>query len=171
MTLASFVEALFNFAFYYPFFMAYLWITGAVYYFFYREHAEKRAVNDPPPLPEQPPGVTFIVPCHDEGQNARETIAALLGQDYPDFEVLAVNDASSDETGKILDEMAMLSDHLRVIHFETNQGKAMGLRAGAIAAKNEILICIDGDAILDRYAARWLVWHFIKGPRVGASGR
>jgi biofilm PGA synthesis N-glycosyltransferase PgaC len=119
-------------------------------------------------LPEQPPGVTFIVPCHDEGQNARETIAALLGQDYPDFEVLAVNDASSDETGKILDEMAMLSDHLRVIHFETNQGKAMGLRAGAIAAKNEILICIDGDAILDRYAARWLVWHFIKGPRVGA---
>jgi biofilm PGA synthesis N-glycosyltransferase PgaC len=168
MTLAGFVEALFNFAFYYPFFMAYLWITGAVYYFFYREHAEKRAVNDPPPLPEQPPGVTFIVPCHDEGQNARETIAALLGQDYPDFEVLAVNDASSDETGKILDEMAMLSDHLRVIHFETNQGKAMGLRAGAIAAKNEILICIDGDAILDRYAARWLVWHFIKGPRVGA---
>ena len=168
MTLASFVEALFNFAFYYPFFMAYLWITGAIYYFFYREHAEKRPVNDPPPLPEQPPGVTFIVPCHDEGQNARETIGALLGQDYPDFEVLAVNDASSDNTGKILDEMAMLSDRLRVIHFETNQGKAMGLRAGAIAAKNEILICVDGDAILDRYAARWLVWHFINGPRVGA---
>ena len=168
MTLATIVEALFNFAFYYPFFMAYLWISGAVYYFFYRERAEKRPVNDPPPLPEQPPGVTFIVPCHDEGQNARETIAALLGQDYPDFEVLAVNDASSDNTGKILDEMAMLSDRLRVIHFETNQGKAMGLRAGALAAKNEILICVDGDALLDRYAARWLVWHFIKGPRVGA---
>jgi biofilm PGA synthesis N-glycosyltransferase PgaC len=168
MTFATFVEGLFDFAFFYPFFMAYLWITGAVYYFFYREQEEKRPVNEPPPLPEDAPGITFIVPCHDEGPNVRETINALLKQDYPNFEIIAVNDASSDNTGKILHEMAALADQLRVINFATNQGKAMGLRAGAIAANNEILVCIDGDALLDRYAARWLVWHFLQGPRVGA---
>ena len=167
MTLSNVVSALFDFAFYYPFFMAYLWMTGAVYYFFYREKVEKQPVDRPPPLPATP-GITFIVPCHDEGANVRETVGALLEQAYPDFEVIAVNDASNDDTGQILDEMALLEDRLRVIHFESNQGKAMGLRAGAIAANNEILICIDGDAILDPHAAHWLVWHFTSGPRVGA---
>ncbi len=167
MTLTGIVYFLFDFAFFYPFFMAYLWMTGAIYYFFYREKIEKRAVDDPPPLDEAP-GVTFIVPCHDEGQNVRETIGAIFDQEYPDFEIIAINDASSDETGEILDEMALLDDRLRVIHFETNQGKAMGLRAGAVAANNEILICIDGDALLDPHAAHWLAWHFVNGPRVGA---
>ncbi|MDH3983854.1 MAG: poly-beta-1,6-N-acetyl-D-glucosamine synthase [Gammaproteobacteria bacterium] len=167
MTLSNIFGFLFDFAFFYPFFMAYLWIMGATYYFFYREKVEKRAVDDPPLL-EETPGVTFIVPCHDEGPNVRETIGALFEQVYPDFEVVAIDDASNDETGQILDEMALLEDRLRVIHFDTNQGKAMGLRAGALAANNEILICIDGDAILDPHAAHWLTWHFVNWPRVGA---
>ena len=167
MIFSDMVHWLFDFAFYYPFFMAYLWMTGAVYYFFYREKVEKRPADDPPPLAEFP-GVTFIVPCHDEGPNVRETIDALLEQAYPNFEVIAVNDASNDDTGQILDEMALVEGRLRVIHFETNQGKAMGLRAGAIAARNELLVCIDGDAILDPHATHWLAWHFVNGPRVGA---
>ncbi len=168
MTLEAFVLALFDFSFYYPFFMAYMWMGGAVYYFFYREKADKRHFSDPPDLPAGAPEVTFIVPCHNEGENVRETICALLDQDYPAFEVIAVNDASTDDTGRILNELAAVADQLRVIHFESNQGKAMGLRAAAAAAKNEILVCIDGDAILDRHAGRWLVRHFLKSPRVGA---
>ena len=167
MTVQKIVYWLYDFAFFYPFFMAYLWMTGAIYYFFYREKVEKRLPDDPPPLSRYP-GVTFIVPCHDEGPNVRETIGALLEQEYPNFEVIAVNDASNDDTGQILDDMALVEDRLRVIHFETNQGKAMGLRAAAIAARNEILVCIDGDAILDVHATHWLVWHFVHGPRVGA---
>ncbi|MCH8112612.1 MAG: poly-beta-1,6 N-acetyl-D-glucosamine synthase, partial [Proteobacteria bacterium] len=159
--------ALFDFAFYYPLFMSYLWMTGAIYYFFYREHVEKRPVDDPPRLPDTP-GVTFIVPCHNEARNVRDTIRALLEQDYPDFEVIAVNDASTDDTGEILEAMAEDSDQLRVIHLATNQGKAMGLRVATIASNNEILVCVDGDAILERHATRWLVRHFANAPRVGA---
>ena len=167
MTFESVILALFDFAFYYPLFMAYVWVTASVYYFFYRERVEMRPYYDPPKLPETP-GVTLIVPCHNEAENIRDTIVALLKQDYPDFEVIAINDASTDRTGEILEEMAELSDQLRIIHFETNQGKALGLRAGALAANNEILVCIDGDAILERHATRWLAWHFSQGPRVGA---
>jgi biofilm PGA synthesis N-glycosyltransferase PgaC len=163
----SIVKALFEFAFYYPLFMSYLWMTGAVYYFFYWEKLDKRPVHDPPKLLDSP-DVSFIVPCHNEARNVQDTILALLNQDYPEYEVIAINDASTDETGEILEEMAATSDRLRVIHLETNQGKAMGLRVGAIAAKNEILVCIDGDAILERHATRWLVWPFAHGPRVGA---
>ena len=167
MNFESIVKALFEFAFYYPLFMSYLWMTGAVYYFFYWEKLDKRPVHDPPKLLDSP-DVSFIVPCHNEARNVQDTILALLNQDYPEYEVIAINDASTDETGEILEEMAATSDRLRVIHLETNQGKAMGLRVGAIAAKNEILVCIDGDAILERHATRWLVRPFAHAPRVGA---
>jgi biofilm PGA synthesis N-glycosyltransferase PgaC len=159
--------ALLNYTFYYPLFMSFLWMTGAVYYFFYRERAEHRAPDDPPALPETPP-VSYIIPCHNESANVAETIQSLLEQDYPEFEIIAINDASPDETGAILDEIARREPRLRVIHFETNQGKAMGLRMGALAARHEILVCMDGDALLDRHATRWLVRHFVSGARVGA---
>lgn len=132
MTMTQFVNGLLDFAFYYPMFMSYMWMTGAIYYFFYREHVEKRHFEDPPVLPDAP-GVSFIVPCHNEEENVVETLEALLDQDYDEFEVIAVNDASTDETGDILDAMAEQSSRLRVIHLATNQGKAMGLRLGAIA--------------------------------------
>ncbi len=167
MSFEQFISALLAFAFYYPLFMSYLWMTGAIYYFYYRERVETRPVDDPPVLPDTP-GVSFIVPCHNEDRNIRDTILALLEQDYPDFEVIAVNDASTDRTGEILEAMAEDSDQLRVIHLATNQGKAMGLRVAAIASNNEILVCIDGDAILERHATRWLVRHFAQAPRVGA---
>ncbi|MET0331858.1 MAG: poly-beta-1,6-N-acetyl-D-glucosamine synthase, partial [Dyella sp.] len=57
---------------------------------------------------------------------------------------------------------------LRVIHFGSNQGKAMGLRMAALAAHGEFLVCVDGDALLDEYATHWMVSHLIDGPRVGA---
>jgi poly-beta-1,6-N-acetyl-D-glucosamine synthase len=44
----------------------------------------------------------------------------------------------------------------------------MGLQAGALVAKNEILLGIDGDALLDRHAAYWMVRHFVADPEVGA---
>ncbi len=167
MTIDVVIKAMFEFAFYYPLFMSYLWMTGAVYYFFHWERTDPRPVHDAPKLPDSP-GVTFIVPCHNEARNVRDTIEALLEQDYPDFEVIAINDASSDKTGDILDEIAAQSTALRVIHLAENQGKAMGLRVGAIAARNEILVCIDGDAILEKHATSWLVAPFVQSPRVGA---
>ena len=167
MTLESVVHTLFDFTFYYPLFMSYVWATGAAYYFFYREQAEHRR-PDNPPQPGDMPAVTFLVPCHNEGANVEETIRSLLDQDYPELEIIAINDASSDDTGPRLDALVAREPRLRVIHFVRNQGKAMGLRMGALAARHEILICLDGDALLDPHATRWLVRHFLEGARVGA---
>lgn len=167
MSLDRFIYGLFDFSFYYPVFMSYVWMAGALYYFFYRERAKDYKPNNPPPLRETPP-VTFLVPCHNEGANVEETIASLLEQDYPDFEVIAINDASTDDTGERLNKLAATERKLRVIHFQTNQGKAVGLRIGALATSNEYLICIDGDALLDTHATRWLIRHFLEGSRVGA---
>jgi len=169
--LAPWAAAIFNwmleFSFMYPLIMSILWMTGSLYYYFYRERREHLEPSEPPHLPHTPP-VSFIVPCHNEGPNIQETIQSLLSQDYPDFEIIAVNDASTDNTGAVLDAIATVEPRLRVIHFPINQGKAIGLRVATLASKHEILIGLDGDALLDPNATRWLVRHFVTGARVGA---
>jgi poly-beta-1,6-N-acetyl-D-glucosamine synthase len=157
---------LFSFVFYYPLFMAYLWMIGALYYYLRREYNE-RLPDDPPPLANAPP-VSIIIPCHNEAEQIEETISHLSLLEYPDFEIIAVNDGSTDGTGELLESLAARYDRLRVIHFAANQGKAMGLRMGALVAKHDFLICIDGDALLDRHAVSWMMSHFLSGPRVGA---
>lgn len=154
------------FTFFYPLFMAYLWMIGAIWYYFHYERFGSIPSN--PPLLKEYPKVSLIVPCHNEGDNVRETIMNLLNHDYPDFEVIAVNDGSKDNTGQILDEMLPLHDKLRVVHLAQNQGKAVGLNTAALMADSEFLICIDGDALLHRQAAKWMMSHFQSSPRVGA---
>jgi len=154
------------FLLFYPLFMAYLWMIGAIYYYWRRER-NKPGYECEPELSAYP-GVSLVVPCHNEGDNVLETIAALLAQTYPNFEIIAVNDGSTDNTGAILDKLAKFHHKLRVIHFTHNQGKAMGLRMAALTSPHEFLICIDGDALLDPHAASWIMSHFVNGPRVGA---
>ena len=45
MTVAGVIYGLFDFAFYYPVFMSYVWMAGAIYYFFYREQTEHRRLK------------------------------------------------------------------------------------------------------------------------------
>lgn len=157
---------LFEFAFLYPIVMSFFWMSGGLYYYFRRErHARMR--TDPPPLAEYP-FVSILIPCHNEGDNAEETIGSALLQKYPDFEVIAINDGSRDNTAEVLNTLAARHERLRVIHLDRNLGKANALRMGALAAKSEYLVCIDGDALLDEYAAHWMVSHLTSGPRVGA---
>lgn len=159
--------ALLNFAYLYPLFMAYVWMAGGLYYFYHWE-ARGRSHPDRPPKREKWPGVSILVPCYNEGEQVVETVEWLLEQDYPDYEIIAVNDGSQDNTGALLDDLAARHERLRVIHFATNQGKAMGLRMAAMASRHEFLVCIDGDALLDHHACKWLVHHMLTGPRVGA---
>ena len=164
---SNFSHNLQQFVFFYPLFMAYLWMFGGIYYRYHWENQCKEPWNDPGPLLEYPP-VTILVPCHNEGDNVKDTIAFLAAQHYPDFEIIAVNDGSTDNTGELLDELAQEYGSLRVVHLAGNQGKAMALNVGALMTRNNILICIDGDALLDTYATHWLVRQFLTAPRLGA---
>jgi biofilm PGA synthesis N-glycosyltransferase PgaC len=157
---------LLDFAFYYPLIMSIFWMCGSLIYFFRRERGKPTRVN-PPPLKEYP-FVSLIVPCHNEGEQVRETLMQLNAQIYPDFEIIAVNDGSRDDTGARLEALQEELPRLRVIHLASNQGKAMGLRMAAVAARGDFLVCIDGDAMLDEYAAHWMMSHMMEGPRVGA---
>src|SRR4051812_30202226 len=69
-------------------------------------------------LPDDPPQVTVIVPAKDEGAGIASCINLVLAIDYPSFDVIAVNDRSSDDTGAILDSLARDSDKLRIVHID-----------------------------------------------------
>lgn len=161
------MSVLLEFAFYYPLFMAYLWMIGACIYYFHWERNNRFDHENPPQLRSYPP-VSILVPCHNEGRDVEETMEFLLQQHYPDFEIIAINDGSQDDTLEILLALARAHPQLRVINLEQNQGKAVALNTGALFSANEFLICIDGDALLAPNATTWIMQHLLSGPRVAA---
>ncbi len=155
----------------YPLVMALAWISLALAYTLSRERPE-RWLRRPPPLAGGSPApalpVSVLIPCFNEGDTLAETIASACRLDWPDWEVIAINDGSSDDTGAQLDALTAREPRLRVVHLASNQGKALALRAGALLARHELVFCIDADALLDPQALAWLVRHLIADPRIGA---
>lgn len=162
----GFVE---GFIYYYPLFMAYIWMFGALIFYFRHEAplSQPTSKEHLPELSEFPP-VSILVPCYNEAENIRETIDILLQQQYPNYEIIAINDGSKDNTLEILHELAAEHPKLRVVNLATNQGKAMALRTAALLANSEYLVCIDGDALLAPEAVAWMVKGMVNNPGVGA---
>ena len=158
-------QSILNFIFYYPLFMSYLWMIGAL--IFYWKERKEPPYKQPEALSEYPL-VAVLIPCFNEQDNAVETITHALRLNYPNFEVIAINDGSSDRTADILNELAEKHEKLRVVHLAENQGKAMALQAGSLLTDAEYLIGIDGDALLDQHAAQWMIRHFLQSPSVAA---
>ena len=164
--LSAIIGFLAAFAFCYPLLMAYVLMEGAIFYYYRYEHKKPRFF-DLPQLREYPL-VSLMVPCYNEGYNIMETIEALSQTKYPNYEIIAVNDGSKDNTLEILMDLRKTYPRLRVINLATNQGKAVGLKTAVVAAKGEFVVCVDGDSFLDPHALHWFMSHFLSSPRVGA---
>lgn len=161
-------HALLAYVFFYPLFMSTLWMIGAIFFYYKNEKPYlQQKIPDLRPG-EYWQGVSIVIPCYNEGENVKETMYHALNVDYPEFEVIAVNDGSKDDTLSLLLELAQSNPKLKVVNLAENQGKALGLQAGALVAKYEFLVCIDGDALIDPYCLYWMVKHFIRYPQVAA---
>jgi len=153
----------FIFIFFYPLFMAVYWMTGALIFFNRRERNRSK-----PPELDHHPHVSVLVPCHNEENCIHDAIRQLLANHYPSFDIIAVNDGSTDNTGQILQELSNEFDQLKVVTLTKNYGKAMALNAGVLASKADFIMCIDADALLDKDALFWMIKHFVDSPRVAA---
>ena len=116
-----------------------------------------------------PPPVSILVPARDEERGVEAGVGSLLGQDYPDFEVVVVDDRSTDRTGEILARLAAAHPRLRVVRGEEPPrgwlGKPHALWQAARAARGELLLFVDADV---RYHPRALpeVVAFLESRRV-----
>ena len=120
------------------------------------------------PEGESGPPVSVLIPCFNEGPRLQETLRAALALRWSEWEVIAINDGSSDHTAAVLEAMAVDQPRLRVVHLASNQGKAVALRTGALLARHALLLCIDADALLDPHALGWIVRHFARDPGLAA---
>jgi biofilm PGA synthesis N-glycosyltransferase PgaC len=163
------------YSFYYPLFMAYLWMVGAIFYYVrferppreVRAHLARGQLEAPPELPEYPL-VCIVVPCFNEGRDLRDTVKYLLACHYPNFDILLVNDGSTDDTRTIMNELVAAHPKIRAIHLARNEGKAVALDTAAAMTSAQFLACIDADALLDPDALHWMMQHLLRGTRVGA---
>ena len=157
-------DGIVEFVYWYPALMAMLWVVGSLVFYF---NNEKR---DPLPLKETPM-VSILMPAHNEGDILYNIVKEMTELNYPNYELIMINDGSSDDTGEVLRNIVAMYENVRVIDLKKNCGKANALYLGAIAAKGEILVGVDADSYLDKNALRYLVSHFINkqnGERVGA---
>lgn len=105
-------------------------------------------------LPVPAPRVSIVVAARDEGSGLEAGLQSLLAQDYPDYEVIVVDDRSSDSTPQILAGEAARHERLKIIRIDELPagwlGKNHALERGAEAAGGSFLIFIDADVILAR---------------------
>jgi biofilm PGA synthesis N-glycosyltransferase PgaC len=93
--------------------------------------------------------ISVIISARNEAQNIPKFLPAILNQDYPNFEVVVVNDCSVDNTPQILLEMSKNYPHLKLVtvieHPRFKTGKKFALTMGIKAAANEHLLFTDAD--------------------------
>ncbi len=149
----------------YPLVTSGIWIFTAIIFYLRREHVRPE-VKDAFYAAGDRPLVSFIIPAFNEDDNITNTLAAVLAVDYPTFEVLVVDDCSTDAT---LDRIRpyLLDSRVRVLHKDVNEGKAMALNDAIPLTRGELIFVMDADAEPAPDILHYMVPHF-DSPRCGA---
>lgn len=99
-----------------------------------------------PPADQTQPRISVIVPVRNEEANIAPLVAEITAAlDGRDFEIVYVNDGSSDETATILGNLRGTYPNLRVLHHAQSRGQSAAIRSGVLAAKAGIIATLDGD--------------------------
>ncbi|MGK7369845.1 MAG: glycosyltransferase, partial [Candidatus Halalkalibacterium sp. M3_1C_030] len=110
------------------------------------------------PEPETFPSLSIIVPaCNEEG-NIEPALSSLLEQDYPNLEIIAINDRSTDNTGQIIDRLSNEFKSLRALHINELPdgwvGKTNALKKGYEASEGDWVLATDADVCYKPEALR-----------------
>lgn len=120
----------------------------AVYFIFFLT-AFLSAKNTKATPTANPEPVSLIVCAHDEEANLRELIPLLLDQDYPEYEIIVVDDRSNDDTWSFLWEENQKNSRLKIVSIDKTpdkfNAKKYGITLGIKAAKHEKIILTDAD--------------------------
>jgi poly-beta-1,6 N-acetyl-D-glucosamine synthase len=140
--------------------------------FSFLEHIEYVLVTDPTftenyQRDDTLPLISLVVPAYNEGLVIQPALRNLLTLEYPDYEVIVVDDGSSDDTYALASQVSRESSKVPVrVITKQNGGKADALNTGIAVARGEFVMCMDGDTKLSRNALRAMIRHF-DDPRVG----
>jgi biofilm PGA synthesis N-glycosyltransferase PgaC len=158
----KFFAILTYFIFLYPLYMSFVWMIGGLLFSIRREGAKSVKLD-------YHPFFSILVPAYNEEKVIGVTVEYLGDLNYPDYEVIVINDGSTDETAEILDNLVLKHPSwLKVVHLQENKGKANALNMGILISKGQFLATIDADCLLGKEALNWFAWHLVSSSRVGA---
>jgi glycosyltransferase involved in cell wall biosynthesis len=96
--------------------------------------------------------ISVFFPCFNEQENVENTVSKAvetLEDANADYEIIIVNDGSSDSTGPIADKIAIHNTRIKVVHHPTNLGYGAALQSGFKAATKNLVFYTDGDGQFD----------------------
>lgn len=119
-------------------------------------------------IKEWTPFVSIIIPAYNEEESIKDSIISALSQDYPNFEVIVVDDGSEDKTFEVASSIK--DERLRVFR-KRHEGKARALNFGLSKARGEIIVTTDADTLLHNSAVKELVNRFHDKSVLGVGGQ
>jgi cellulose synthase/poly-beta-1,6-N-acetylglucosamine synthase-like glycosyltransferase/peptidoglycan/xylan/chitin deacetylase (PgdA/CDA1 family)/spore germination protein YaaH len=110
-------------------------------------------------IPGFEPLVTIIVPAFNEGKVIGTMLRSLLASSYKNFEVLVIDDGSTDDTAEVVTAMAVAHPRIRLIR-QTNGGKSKAANRALAEARGDIVVAVDADTLVAPEAIPKMVAHF-----------
>lgn len=130
----------------YPVIGSFFWFAGSMSYRFFKTN--KRDDNWQEIPEDEQPLITIMIPAHNEEVMIEETITYLFEEiNYSNFEVLVMDDGSTDQTPEILARLRDKYPRLRTVRVTKNKGKAHAFNIGMYFAKGEYILSNDADTI------------------------
>ncbi len=129
----------------YPILGGFTWFVGVICYKLVFKHRQPDWIE----IPEEiEPLITIMIPVHNEEVVIAKTINYLMTQlNYHNYEVLVLDDGSTDTTPEILSALMTTYPNLRVVHIEKNKGKAHAFDIGVGFAKGKLILSNDADTV------------------------
>ena len=121
---------------------------------------------DFPPLPASPK-VSLLVAVRDEADGIEDCVRTMVGSDYPNLEVIVIDDASTDGTPDILRRLAGELD-ITVLYNDVNRGKKHALTDGVMVSTGDVLAFTDSDCVLAPEALSRCIRALVTNPDLGA---
>ena len=149
----------------YPLATSAMWIFTSIL-FFRQKEVGATDFYDKLPGAGPDPMVSFVIPAFNEEKNISSTIAGVLEVDYPHFEVVIIDDCSTDNTLAEI-EPYLLDGRVRLVRKMINEGKAMALNDAIPLTRGELLLVMDADAVPIPDILKYFVPHF-RSPRCAA---
>jgi hyaluronan synthase len=118
----------------------------------------------------KPPLISIVVPVKNEEDNIRNCVMSCVNQSYKNKEVIIVDDASTDTTPKILDQIRaeVGSENIRILHLSKSVGKKRAIEAASEIAKGEIYAFMDSDCDMEGDAVEKAAKVFMSDRLIGA---
>ena len=118
------------------------------------------------------PFVSIIIPVFNEAKIIERSVKSLLKLDYPNYEIIIVNDGSTDNTKEVADRLVGFkkgtNSNVKIsLINKPNGGKSSALNLGIKMSAAEFVLCMDGDSLLTPSSLKMAVRHFVN-PDIGA---